>query len=84
MRSLKQMSFIISQALCVEPAARSPVAQEPASDLNGLFWTRLSHEGFRKALGWAVKSHDYGQLRRPQLLLVLACGSHLMGFPYTA
>ena len=37
MRSLKQMSFIISQALCEEPAVRSPVAQEPASDLNGLF-----------------------------------------------
>ena len=58
MRSLKQMSFITSQSLCEEPAVRIPVAQEPASDLNRLFWTRISHEGFRKAVGWAVKSHD--------------------------
>ena len=40
MRSLKQMSFITSQSLCEEPAVRIPVAQEPASDLNRLFWTR--------------------------------------------
>lgn len=58
MRSLKQMSFIISQSLCEEPAVRIPMAQEPASDLNGLSWTRISHEAFRKAVGWAVKSHD--------------------------
>ena len=34
------MSFITSQSLCEEPAVRIPVAQEPASDLNRLFWTR--------------------------------------------
>ena len=84
MRSLKQMSFIIPQCLCEEPAVRIPVAQEPVSDLNGLFWTRISHEGFRKAVGWAVKSRDLGQLCRPQLLLVFSCGSHCMGFLYIA
>ena len=37
----------------------NPVPQETESGLTGLFWFKISHDGCkRKAVGWAVKSHD--------------------------